>query len=169
MEWTVPAERERRGISVSAPDVRAALGEKGSVQLVDARAGEQFTGKGPLVNTRALGLDGGVYLALIFLSGSSGPHRFYGQKAEDTHHLSLPGNAPLWRFRRSTPFGARLILKLSLVLCLVLVPLPEQKIFIYFVYGVAGFRRGEACSPGGAHPRSSQHAVSRISGRGERA
>ncbi|CAM9922641.1 unnamed protein product [Ascophyllum nodosum] len=45
VEWTVPAERERRGISVSAPDVRAALGEKGSVQLLDARAAEQFTGE----------------------------------------------------------------------------------------------------------------------------
>lgn len=44
-EWTLPPERERPELTTSAAEVRAALGKGEGVQLLDARAVAQFTGR----------------------------------------------------------------------------------------------------------------------------
>ena len=57
-DWGIPRERERPGLVAGAADVRAALereqlkkGEQDSmVQLLDARAAAQFTGKSAAVD-----------------------------------------------------------------------------------------------------------------------
>lgn len=60
-DWGIPRERERPGLVACAADVRAALereqqkkGEQDSmVQLLDARAAAQFTGKSAAVISSA--------------------------------------------------------------------------------------------------------------------